>query len=118
MSEDTKLAVDLPKRQLSIRFLIGLSNDTDNVAQIDLIEKSRRTRAQDYLLSVYQFGAFYDGVGVWQGRKENCMTFETIQPDLNDRRPKARHHAQRLSNMLAQDYIGLVFTNVELELHQ
>lgn len=110
-------------QHVSVRFLIGLSSPLDPIdpGARAVLAKERRARATELLPRAYDVGAFYYGAGVWKGSGEPCMSFETIQPytgcmSREDVARRARGIARELAAELSQDAIGLVFSNVELEL--
>lgn len=111
---DLKLALDCTDKAFSVRFLIGLSRPDEEGT---FMPEARRQRAKDYLSSQYDFGAFYDGTGLWKGQSEPCMMFEVIAPYCHKTQMDARRHASKLAELLLQEAVGLVFTVVEMELH-
>ena len=129
---------------LSIRFLIGLGEPSTPRPVNEELEarmapegyrygqlgkhnsdpiRQRERRARTVLGDAYECGSFFMGKGVWKGQREPSLMFETVldvrtseitrRQDAEDR---ARDIAKRLSNVLGQDAIGLVFTPVDFEL--
>ena len=113
---------------ISIRFLIGLSNSLDikpledshehhtaaeRAAYIRAREETRRAAAREALSATYRFGAFYDGEGLWQGKREPCMSFEVILADCPQVREVARNQARNLARLLDQDCIGVAIAPVQ-----
>lgn len=105
-------------KHVSIRFLVGLASPQDPLdpAQATLQHKGRRARVEALLTRAYDVGAFYYGAGVWKGTGEPCLSFETIQPDDERERERARAIGREIRAELEQEAVGLVFTPVDFEL--
>lgn len=105
---------------ISVRLLIGLSKESDKAADFGSIDyrwtiKERAAMVKHYLSRRFSFGGSYVGTGLWEGKQEPCMMFESIGPETADTESHAREVARELARMLDQESVGVVIAPVRFE---